>query len=413
MPRQCMTEAGLLLVRKAKSEHRYYENIQKLISSKATSSIKTINDFVPCKDAFIDQFAKMYREEQMKPRDKQNLIVALAQAYVAKVNGHQNTAVHTKVMNMCLAMHAHSPKTYKLLAANIPLLSERHIRRVSAKTRDAPIIYRSEKGLIDIVTNHIKIICERFNNNSMRVAVSVGIDATVLVKGVQVLHGCGILVGLARSNQWLKIEGNNKDDIKKFIDDCKDGKHGELAAEIKLAVLSFQQTPPGVSPYLILCGVPQTINENNTFATDTMATCEKAAESIGNVAVLNSSTDGVSCEVHSNFSQVCRYIMGDSNQLSIPDPNHNVKNLRYQEIGGSGEVPAVIGNYVFDSMMLKMARVARELLRIDDFASDALVLRLASHQTVSKLLCLETADIGNQVVSQILFSDNYYTGIEV
>jgi hypothetical protein len=135
------------------------------------------------------------------------------------------------------------------------------------------------------------------------------------------------------------------------------------------------------------------------FATDTMATCKKAAESIGNVALLNASTDGVSCEVHSNFSQVCRYIMRDSNQLSIPDRNHNVKNLRYQEIGGSGEVPAVIGNYVFDSMMLKMARVARELLCIDDFASDSLVLRLASHQTVSKLLCLETADIGNQMVS--------------
>ena len=60
MPRQCMTEAGLLLVRKAESAYRYYENIQKLISSKATSSIKTSNDFVPCKDAFIDQFAKMY-----------------------------------------------------------------------------------------------------------------------------------------------------------------------------------------------------------------------------------------------------------------------------------------------------------------------------------------------------------------
>jgi hypothetical protein len=130
-----------------------------------------------------------------------------------------------------------------------------------------------------------------------------------------------------------------------------------------------------------------------------MTICEKAAESIGNVAVLNASTDGVSCEVHSNFSQVCRYIMGDSDQLSIHDPNHNVKNLRYQEIGGSGEVPVVIGNYVFDSMVLKMARVAREFLRIDDFASDALVLCLTSHQTVSKLLCLETADIGNQMVS--------------
>jgi hypothetical protein len=39
----------------------------------------------------------MYQEEQMKPWDEQNLIVALAQAYVAKVNCHQNAVVHKHV----------------------------------------------------------------------------------------------------------------------------------------------------------------------------------------------------------------------------------------------------------------------------------------------------------------------------
>ena len=137
-----------------------------------------------------------------------------------------------------------------------------------------------------------------------------------------------------------------------------------------------------------------------------MAICKKAAQWIGNVAVLNDSTDGVSCKKQDNYNQVCKYIIGDSNQLSVPDPNHDVKNLRYQEIGGSGDVPAVIGNYVFDTMLLKMAKVPRELLCIEDYASDALVLRLASHQTVHRLLGLNTGDVGNQKVSLVIFLSN-------
>jgi hypothetical protein len=77
-----------------------------------------------------------------------------------------------------------------------------------------------------------------------------GMKEVLLVKGVQVLHHEGVVVGLSRPNHWLTIEGNNEEEIKKFVDECKDGKKGHLAGDIKLAVLSLQQTPPGVSPYL-------------------------------------------------------------------------------------------------------------------------------------------------------------------
>jgi len=398
-PRKFLSEDGLLLYDQAESERRYYESIQTLISSDATSSVKTHNSFVPSKDDFIGQFIELYHKEQLKPKDHQNLIVALTQAYVAKANGYQNSAIHVKVMNMCLALHAQSPKTYKLMSANLPLVSERQIRRVRSKHREPPIIYRTEGELIDVITKHVNMIRAGFNDMSMRVGISVGVDATVLVRGVQVLHGYGVVVGLASPNHWLDINSNNAEEINKFIKECRDGKRGELAGEIKMAVLSFQQTPVGISPYLILCGVPQTINESNSFATNTLATCSKAADLIGNVAMLNDSTDGVSCEVQSNFNKVCKYIKGETNQLSFPDTNHNIKNFRYQEIGGSGLVPGVIGKYVFNVMLLKMAGVVRDLLRIDDFASDALVLRLASHDTVGKLIDFDTANVGNKMVS--------------
>lgn len=75
--------------------------------------------------------------------------------------------------------------------------------------------------------------------------------------------------------------------------------------------------------------------------------------------------------------------MGKNNQLSLPDTNHNVKNARYQLIGGSS--PACIGRYVFDPSLLKLAEVNQKLWRIEDYASDALVLRLASSDTIHKL----------------------------
>ena len=49
-----------------------------------------------------------------------------------------------------------------------------------------------------------------------------------------------------------EFDSNDKDDSKKFIVVCKDGSRGNLAGEVKIAVASFQQTPPEVTPYLIL-----------------------------------------------------------------------------------------------------------------------------------------------------------------
>jgi hypothetical protein len=58
----------------------------------------------------------------------------------------------------------------------------------------------------------------------------------------------------------------------------------------------------------------------------------------------------------------------------------------------------VFGRYCFDVMLLKMSGVPREVLRPDDFASDALPLKLLSAGTVRALLELETNDTGNKMV---------------
>jgi hypothetical protein len=115
--------------------------------------------------------------------------------------------------------------------------------------------------------------------------------------------------------------------------------------------------------------------------------------------LLNHSTDGVSCEMDWNRKSTLEYLQGKSNQLSFPDTNHNVKNCRYQMIGGS--CAAVLGMFCFDPWSLKIAGVAQELIRIDDFASDAVVLRLASANTITKVVDLDCNDVGNLALTVV------------
>jgi hypothetical protein len=91
--------------------------------------------------------------------------------------------------------------------------------------------------------------------------------------------------------------------------------------------------------------------------------------------------------------------------VSLLDTNHNVKNARYQLIGGLPCV--VIGSYVLDPWYLKMADIHQKLWRIDDYASDAVVLLLASVKTIQALHSYTKRNairynVGNHAVTVIL-----------
>jgi hypothetical protein len=112
--------------------------------------------------------------------------------------------------------------------------------------------------------------------------------------------------------------------------------------------------------YFTLAGLPQTVNKNNDFGKQVLEACLDAAYRVGNVAVLNQTTDGVSCEVQWNLEATLAYLDGSINHILLPDPNHSIKNLRYQLLGGSSA--ACIGSYVFDPALLTMAGVALDLI---------------------------------------------------
>jgi hypothetical protein len=210
----------------------------------------------------------------------------------------------------------------------------------------------------------------------------------------------GVIVGGAYPNHYIALGDGGHDKMKQLLKECvEDTKYGSPAAEVKCAVVSFQGVPPGMTPYFPLAARPQSINESNSFATDIMNLCTKAAKEAGNAVTLNISTDGVSCEVQGNSAAVKAYLSGCQDWISLTDPNHDVKNHRYQLIGGSS--PASRRYFVFDSFLLKLAGVAKELICIEDFASDALPMQLASISTIRRVIEFGAPDIGNTTVKVV------------
>ena len=157
-------------------------------------------------------------------------------------------------------------------------------------------------------------------------------------------------------NHFITLEDNaSAEDWKNKLKECVDGSHGKKAAEVKCAIIAFHEVPPGMCHYYPLSGYPQSINESNIFMDNVVKACLIAAEELGNVIVLNTSTDGVACEVQRKLNLSKKYMLGESNQISLSDHNHNVKNLRYQLICGS--YPASIGYFVSGPYMLLKAGV--------------------------------------------------------
>ena len=78
------------------------------------------------------------------------------------------------------------------------------------------------------------------------------------------MHAEMKVFGEAAPNHVHDASAFHNDEMASFLKECMEDKHSELAAETKVAIVSFQNTPVGMGPYLVLAGNPQTINESNT-----------------------------------------------------------------------------------------------------------------------------------------------------
>ena len=158
----------------------------------------------------------------------------------------------------------------------------------------------------------------------------MGVDATIIVKAFQYSSRLGAIIGGVYPNHCIDVHEKSIEEINIILKDCIDGKYGPMADEVKVAVVSFQNTSVGMCPYLVVAGNAQTTNASNDFGKKVVTLCESDAQSGKNCVVLNHSTDGVSCEVEWNKQTLLDYLAGITDVCALPDPNHNAKCGRYQ-----------------------------------------------------------------------------------
>ena len=68
---------------------------------------------------------------------------------------------------------------------------------------------------------------------------------------------------------------------------CVDGKKDVVSADVKVAVVSFQKSPPEMFPYFVVAGLPWNINASNYWGSTILKSCVAATEDVLNTVIIN------------------------------------------------------------------------------------------------------------------------------
>ena len=124
----------------------------------------------------------------------------------------------------------------------------------------------------------------------------------------------------------------------------------------------------------------------NDAVDDYNETLLHAVDNIPKVHCISMAFDGLVTETEFIRKNLISFMNGTTNSVVMTDCNHAAKNLRSQLVLGT--IIVVGGKAIFDVGILHLAGVPQELYRINDYASDVLVLQLCSSSTINKLLTL-------------------------
>lgn len=147
------------------------------------------------------------------------------------------------------------------------------MRRMAAKERGNPVVPNKAEDVKKLIVNRIEMIRDGFGDRSKRINFTVGLDATAIVKGYVYLHQADVIVGGVFPQHHIDVShmlnAETRARLSALIAEQETG--GLLAAEVKLVVVSFQNTPKNLPPYLVVAGLPQTINDANDWGAGVVA----------------------------------------------------------------------------------------------------------------------------------------------
>ena len=163
-----------------------------------------------------------------------------------------------------------------------------------------------------------------------------------------------------------------------------------LANEVKVAILTFQGTEPNVSPFFPMSGRPQTTNAPSSMTEECCEICLEASrillETYGiHSYLLNTCNDAVASDIQFTKTTLLEYMAGSRIYVATIDIKHVMKALRFHCLTSCNKIICV-GKHFIDIGLLDEAQVPSELICFTDWASDVIVLRLISYNTVHLLL---------------------------
>ena len=219
-------------------------------------------------DTFLRDFLRMYIDKESELQ--QTLILCLMRAFISKANGHKNPHYAPKVENFMLALATTNKPASNLIGANLNLAGERIIRRWAAKERAAPIILNKEADIVSLLVTRLGMLKAGLGKDT-RIAFTAGDDATKLVRGFGYFHDADVIVGGAYPKYAIDVSSLSSEErdkrMKAMIEQDGDVAY---ATEVNIYVTSFQQTPVGISPSMIIAAMPQTTNHSNNWGMEVL-----------------------------------------------------------------------------------------------------------------------------------------------
>ena len=377
-----LSPAGLELKQEAVALVEYASYTAKLARHMPEQTFKLIGkDSAPGLDAFLVDVAEVW---QANPAFRSSLAVSIVKSAVAKSKYGPNAAMDEKILNFVRFIRTHDKKAAEVLSANLSGPDDRWMRRLDARDREPCILDSGKDGALT-EKRMDEAIQRRSDNGGKSLAFSLAIDATKTPVLLEVAAGYRAVVGGEYPQHLIDIEGMSKQDVRKILDGASESGNIPLASEVKVAIMSFQGTPKGVPPFEVVAARPQSNNESNDFIKTMEQAASSAAVRNGRARFANFGVDGVSCESEHVNTAICKFLSLESNHTGSTDPNHNAKSWRYQIIAGGGIVGCTLGKYTIDVYYLRIATVAMELWRPNDFAADLPVVKLTSSHVIQKL----------------------------
>lgn len=380
-----LTSDGLKLKDEAKAQHNYGKYMAQLNNQLPNKTYKIAGEgSAPGMKSLFGNAEELCKKN---PSFRSSIIVALFKAACAKEQHGSNAATDEKVVNFFRYISTYDKKAAQVMSANLGGPSQRWMATLNAREREDCILDSGDNGE-RVISRMEAAIARRSKSNGAQVSFSLAIDATKVPTVIEASSGYKAIVGGEFPNHLIDVETKSKEEIQDIIDG-KSKEYGTIpkATEIKVTVMTFQGSPPGIPASEVVAARPQSNNESNEFIKSMTLAASSAAVSsgVGSMSFTNFAVDGVSCESSHVWTYICDYLSGQSNFSGATDCNHNVKSQRHQVIGGGGSIMVTIGTLMIDADLLRLGNVSQDLTRPVDFSSDLLVLKLLSFTVIQKI----------------------------